>query len=357
MHKTNGMALSLALAAALLMAPVVGRAADAGRVTDANGETLAVRGSAKMPLAAGTALQAKDEIRTGAAGRVKWEMADGSKFAVPKNTSFRIDDFSPKSSSASGRAVFTLLKGAFRTVSGLIGKSARDTYQMNTPVATMGIRGTDYSAALHTKGDSQTPNGLYVTVHKGKIVVTNAKGSIELSEGQSCYVANESTPPVLISSDKAALVFETVGLDPDGDFSSSFETAAFAPNAQLPNTRIEPLPTPPTPPTPGGPGVPPVHTPAPYGAAGAGASISPNGVQLDATTSIPAIQDAQRVLHVEVPPGQPGAEPIVKAGAGAELTPKGGRVDVDVQTPAGPLQTTIPIELPVELPEIPASPS
>lgn len=39
---------------------------------------------------------------------------------------------------------FRLLKGGFRAVSGLIGKIDREEYRVSTPVATIGIRGTDY---------------------------------------------------------------------------------------------------------------------------------------------------------------------------------------------------------------------
>jgi hypothetical protein len=46
------------------------------------------------------------------------------------------------------RAFFRLLKGGFRSVSGLIGKANHDDYRVSTPVATIGIRGTRYGARL-----------------------------------------------------------------------------------------------------------------------------------------------------------------------------------------------------------------
>ncbi len=47
-------------------------------------------------------------------------------------------------SSGTSRAFFRLLKGGFRAVSGLIGKADPSEYLISTPVATIGIRGTDY---------------------------------------------------------------------------------------------------------------------------------------------------------------------------------------------------------------------
>ncbi|HUP91876.1 MAG TPA: hypothetical protein VM074_06470 [Solimonas sp.] len=50
--------------------------------------------------------------------------------------------------SATSRAFFRLLKGGFRAVSGLIGKIDRNEYRVSTPVATIGIRGTDYVVVI-----------------------------------------------------------------------------------------------------------------------------------------------------------------------------------------------------------------
>lgn len=46
------------------------------------------------------------------------------------------------------RAFFKLLKGGFRAVSGAIGKATREEYRVSTPVATIGIRGTDYEVDI-----------------------------------------------------------------------------------------------------------------------------------------------------------------------------------------------------------------
>src|SRR5262245_18006356 len=88
-----------------------------------------------------------------------------------------------------------LLRGEFRTVTGLIGKGSGDAYSVVTPVATIGIRGTDYSAA-YCEGDcGDTPDGLYVGVSNGGIDVTNAGGTLELGNDQYGYVKDQSTAP------------------------------------------------------------------------------------------------------------------------------------------------------------------
>ena len=54
----------------------------------------------------------------------------------------------PPAPAGASHAFFSLLKGGFRTVSGLIGKINHEDYSVATPVATIGIRGTDYLTVL-----------------------------------------------------------------------------------------------------------------------------------------------------------------------------------------------------------------
>lgn len=54
----------------------------------------------------------------------------------------------PAQAPRSSRAFFRLLKGGFRAVSGLIGKANPAEYRVSTPVATIGIRGTDYLVVI-----------------------------------------------------------------------------------------------------------------------------------------------------------------------------------------------------------------
>lgn len=95
------------------------------------------------------------------------------------------------------RAFLHLLKGGFRTISGLIGKTNHDGYQVTTPVATIGIRGTDYyvyicdlacasdpivaSSLAGQNIDSKLAVGATLSgVLGGSIAITNAAGQEEV---------------------------------------------------------------------------------------------------------------------------------------------------------------------------------
>lgn len=95
-------------------------------------------------------------------------------------------------------AAFRLLKGGFRTVTGLIGKTDRAQYRVSTQTATIGIRGTDYEVILCDDTCSQDPviqgqvpgsgtakGGTVVGVIRGGVFVnTGSGGDTDVNEGQ-----------------------------------------------------------------------------------------------------------------------------------------------------------------------------
>ncbi|WP_211242861.1 FecR family protein [Sinimarinibacterium sp. CAU 1509] len=88
------------------------------------------------------------------------------------------------------RSFFRLVKGGFRSITGLVGKINRDEYKVATPVATIGIRGTDITVidcdlvcaedpviqeALHSLPPGTTALGATILiVNSGEAYITNA---------------------------------------------------------------------------------------------------------------------------------------------------------------------------------------
>lgn len=105
------------------------------------------------------------------------------------------------------RAYFRLLKGGFRAVSGLIGKSDPAEYRVSTPVATIGIRGTDYVVILCDAACASDPvildtlpegssaqGGLIVGVIQGGVFVVNEDGKVaEVASGQYLVTLPDGT--------------------------------------------------------------------------------------------------------------------------------------------------------------------
>jgi hypothetical protein len=204
------------LAALLLSAQPA--AAAVGRIYFVSGEAYVERSGERFPAERDLLLEAGDVIATGDNGRVQWRMVDDSYFAIRPNSSFKIDEFQPPRSSQGGKAFYSLLKGGFRSITGLIGKSDQASYRVQSTVATMGIRGTDHTHVLCQADCGWAPggnvaDGLYSRVDSGTSVLANQDGSLDLRAGQYGLTAS---PPVQLPSMPA--VFATWSVDFAIDF-------------------------------------------------------------------------------------------------------------------------------------------
>lgn len=177
---------------ALVSLPAVA-ADEAGKVLAAVGQVTATRtDGASRVLDAGSAVYSGDQIRTARDAAVQIRYSDGALVSLPGSSHYRIDDYAY---APGERGFFSLLKGGLRTLTGWIGKNERANYRVTTPVATIGIRGTDYELRLCQ--DDCPPgfeNGLYLTVFEGAIVAINEAGEYLIKEGQSAFIPDARSP-------------------------------------------------------------------------------------------------------------------------------------------------------------------
>lgn len=130
---------TLMTAAAHAQAPVA-------RVLETKGTTLVER-SGQMPrlLGAGETLSERDTVNV---ARDSWaiiEFNDQTRVSLRPNTVFRLDTYKPDAPEA---MLLGLVKGGLRVVTGLFGKRNPQGVKVQTAVATIGIRGTEFDARL-----------------------------------------------------------------------------------------------------------------------------------------------------------------------------------------------------------------
>lgn len=95
------------------------------------------RGGHNVPLLPGTALQARDTLRTGANARVQLRLGEGSAVKLGENAQFVLE----RAESAGGfRAALSVIAGAFRFTSQTV---RRRDVSIKVRNMTLGIRGTD----------------------------------------------------------------------------------------------------------------------------------------------------------------------------------------------------------------------
>jgi hypothetical protein len=81
-----------------------------------------------------------DVVQTGADGRLGINFTDGSSFNLTSNARMALNEFVYDPNGKSNSTMFNLTKGTFTFVAGNIAKTG--DMKVDTPVATMGIRGT-----------------------------------------------------------------------------------------------------------------------------------------------------------------------------------------------------------------------
>ena len=163
-------------------------AAEAARVDFTVGEVVAVQADGtRRLLARGEKVSPGETVDTGA-GRVQLRFTDGAMVSLQPQTQFRIDAYEFRGQADGGeKGFFSLLKGAMRTITGTIGKTERKAYRLDTAVATIGIRGTEYAVSYG--------NSITVSTYSGLVEVCNSVGCLFVEAGQSAFVADGNTAP------------------------------------------------------------------------------------------------------------------------------------------------------------------
>ena len=81
-----------------------------------------------------------DVVQTGADGRIGINFTDGTSFNLSSNARMTLNEFVYEPNGKSNSTFFNLSKGTFTFIAGLVAKTG--DMKIDTPVATMGIRGT-----------------------------------------------------------------------------------------------------------------------------------------------------------------------------------------------------------------------
>lgn len=105
----------------------------------------ALRGDVQVnqkSIAVGDELHEGDTVTTGDRSFTVLQFVDGAKVTIRPSSVLVIDQY------ADNRAQINLVQGGLRMVTGAWAKSNPEDYRVKTPVALMGVRGTEFSVQL-----------------------------------------------------------------------------------------------------------------------------------------------------------------------------------------------------------------
>ena len=162
-----------------------------GTVAESSGNVIAVdKRKISRKLAKGDPVYLGDKVITGEEGSVRLKMIDDAVLDLRCFSIMVIEQYALNSTSR--RSILNLLQGSLKKVTGQIGKMTEDVYELKTPVASVGVRGTEYALRVfQSKGCGGTidaDEGFYLEVIKGLVDVHNVAGSEVIAKGETAYV-------------------------------------------------------------------------------------------------------------------------------------------------------------------------
>ena len=151
----------------------------------------------------GTQLNQGDTIKTANRSLAQVQMADRGRISVRADTEMRLSSFQYKGPSDSkGSMTLRLLRGAMRSITGLIGRFNRKGYKLKTPHATIGIRGTDHETTVLLKPRDGFQPGTFDQVYSGQTIMRTEAGLINVLPKQAAFVGAKVRKPRLVKIPK-----------------------------------------------------------------------------------------------------------------------------------------------------------
>jgi len=175
---------------------VVGFASDQSAAQDAigtisriQGEASAMRSDATRALGINASVFANEIVSTGEAARLEVTLRDQTRLTLGERAKLTLDRYVFDPAGGRGTIKFGLV-GAFRFVSGQLSKLANADVSVTTPVAIVGIRGTEFW------GGPIDDQALGVFLIEGAVSVSNASGQQILNlPGQGTNIAAPGGAP------------------------------------------------------------------------------------------------------------------------------------------------------------------
>jgi len=166
----------------LAAGPLAQAAETAGEVVLAKGNAFLQREGTRlrMPISAGYTVHTGDVFQTTSGGHLHIRLHDGGFIILRPESRVIIDEyaFRPKDPSAT-RVRLRLEEGVMRTITGEGIKTARHRFRLNTPIAAIGVSGTDFT----TYTDSASTR---VSVAKGRVVMSPLGGTCQAAAVGTC---------------------------------------------------------------------------------------------------------------------------------------------------------------------------
>jgi hypothetical protein len=159
----------------------------------------------ERPAAKGSPISVGDTVTTAKASMAQIKMGDGAIIVVQPDSKLTVAEFSyAGKEDGTEKVQFRLQQGGFRSVTGRIGHTNKGNYMIETPIAHIGVRGTDHESWYFPPGTSadgaSTEAGLYNKVNVGLTYIQTTSGEVVIGPNQVGYASTALDRPHLLDA-------------------------------------------------------------------------------------------------------------------------------------------------------------
>jgi hypothetical protein len=176
--------------------------ASIGQISELKGSSEVVRKNGKLDGKLALPIEQMDNVQTGN-GRLEIKFVDDSNVKITEHSKLVIDDFVYSGSPATSKMALKFASGTVRFATGQTGKINKANINLQTPTATIAVRGTDFATTVDDFGKS-----LIVLLPEsdgsvGEITVSNAAGMVILTRAFQATIVStydsRPTKPVILN--------------------------------------------------------------------------------------------------------------------------------------------------------------
>ncbi|MCT7567642.1 FecR family protein [Aliarcobacter butzleri] len=159
--------------------------ANIGTVSLLEGKATILRNGQTLSANIGDKVENKDVISTQVNSKIKITFIDNTIVTIGKESSLNIEEYIFNTSTKEAKTELNVLKGAFHTITGEIGKVNPDKFKLKTKSASIGIRGTEFY------GDENR-----IVCTQGRIIVLSNSVSVDVPSGNYINIFANQRPSV-----------------------------------------------------------------------------------------------------------------------------------------------------------------
>ncbi|MDN5073109.1 FecR family protein [Aliarcobacter butzleri] len=168
--------------------------ANIGTVSLVEGKATILRNGQTLGANMGDKIENKDVISTQVNSKIKITFIDNTIVTIGKESSLNIEEYIFNTSTKEAKTELNVLKGAFHTITGEIGKVNPNKFKLKTKSASIGIRGTEFY------GDENR-----IVCTQGRIIVLSNSVSVDVPSGNYINIFPNQRPSVPLPLENSTL--------------------------------------------------------------------------------------------------------------------------------------------------------